>query len=85
MIEMWKELEDIFKSDCSDLAMTRRINKVFAKYDESEKWPVCGRFDVTQRAIRRVQKMRRDGLVLNTGYEYALALENEISNIVNSI
>ena len=57
----------------------REINRYFRSEDESDKWPICGKFNVTERAIRRVRK-----LGLNGGLEYYLALEAEISNIVNN-
>lgn len=56
----------------------RQINKLFRESDESEKWPICGKFNVTERAIRRVRKMR-----VNPGLEYYLAVDAEISRIVN--
>ena len=64
---------------------TRQINKIFRNGDESHKWPVYGRFNVTERAIRRLRKLRRQGLELNSGTEYAKALDQEISQIVNAL
>ena len=61
-------------------ANTRQINAYYRSVDESHLWPVCNRFDVTERAIRRLQKT---GLY-NGGLEYFLALDSEISDIVNS-
>lgn len=56
-----------------------RVNNVARAKDESHKPPVRGRFNVTERAIRR---LRRVGYTeMHTAEEYALA--NEISNIVN--
>ena len=57
----------------------RQINKHFRKIDDSEKWPIRGRFNVTERAIRRIRKLF-PGL---QGLEYALTLESEISTLVN--
>ena len=48
----------------------RQINKLFRANDESDKWPICGRFNVTERAINRIRKRIRQGL--------------EISDIVNN-
>lgn len=59
---------------------TRTINAYFRANDESHKWPICNKFDVTERAIRRLRKLQ----MYNGGLEYFLALENEISSIVNS-
>ena len=30
----------------------REINRHFRNEDESDKWPICGKFNVTERAIR---------------------------------
>lgn len=50
--------------------------------DESHKWPVRDRFNATERAIRR---LRRAGIAQECDAEaYALALDAEISRIVNA-
>jgi hypothetical protein len=59
------------------------INRMFREQDESHLWPVSGRFNATERAIRRLRRAQRDGLEVNPGLEYALALDAEISAIVN--
>ena len=59
------------------------INRLFRKQDESHLYPICGRFDATERAIRRLQRLQREGLCIEDGLEYALALDETISNIVN--
>ena len=61
----------------------RKINAFFRKNDESRLYPVLGRFNVTERAIRRIRRLRRMGMEVNSGYEYYLTLEREISEIVN--
>lgn len=58
----------------------REINRHFRNEDESDKWPICGKFNVTERAIRKVRKKG-----LNGGLEYYLALEDEIGRIVNDV
>lgn len=64
--------------------MTKReIRRVFRDNDESHKWPVRGEFNVTERAIRRVARMEREGGKLSS-LEYAYALDREISTIVNA-
>jgi len=59
------------------------INSAFRRQDESHLFPIRGRFNATERAIRRLRRLARDGLVLEPGLEYALALDAEISAIVN--
>jgi len=56
----------------------REINRHFRNEDESHLFPICGKFNVTERAIRKVRKQG-----LNGGLEYYLALETEIGRIVN--
>lgn len=63
----------------------RQINFIFRICDESEKWPVCGKFNATERAIRRIARYRSKGLEVHPGLEYWLTLDREISNIVNMI
>lgn len=62
---------------------TAEINRLFRRQDESHKWPVRNKFDATERAIRRVRKWRHEGGYPNIGLEYALALDSELSRIVN--
>ena len=56
----------------------REINRHFRNEDESHLFPICGKFNVTELAIRKVRKQG-----LNGGLEYYLALEAEIGRIVN--
>ena len=67
--------------DVTDMSI-RQINQLFRKHDESRKWPICGQFNATERAIRRLRKvMRCNGTT--SGFEYALMLDDEIGRIVN--
>lgn len=61
----------------------REINRHFRNEDDSDKWPICGKFNVTERAIRKLRKLRHDGLCVSEGLEYYLTLENMIGEIVN--
>jgi hypothetical protein len=58
----------------------KRVNNYYRQRDESHLYPVRGKFNVTERAIR---KLKRDGECLD-GLEYISALSAEISKIVNS-
>lgn len=69
--------------DRMDGMSKREIRRIFRENDESAKWPVCGRFNVTERAIRRVARMEREGGELSS-LEYAYALDRTISAIVNA-
>ena len=60
------------------------INKLFRSQDDSHLWPINGAFNATERAIRRVRRAMSEGLDIAGGLEYALAVESEISDIVNS-
>ena len=61
----------------------QEINRHFRNEDESDKFTICGKFNVTERAIRKLREYRRQGMEINEGLEYYLALEAEIGNIVN--
>lgn len=61
----------------------REINKYFREHDESHLFPIRGKFNVTERAIRKLRRERRNGLDVNEGLEYYLCLESIISEIVN--
>ena len=69
--------------DRMDGMSKREIRRIFRENDESAKWPICGRFNVTERAIRRVARMEREGGELSS-LEYAYALDRTISAIVNA-
>jgi hypothetical protein len=74
----------MYGRDVSDLT-THEINKLFRQYDESHLWPVCNEFDATQRAIDRLNSEILPHMGGTGGIEYASMLDQEISNIVNSI
>lgn len=61
-------------------ASIRKINSYFRDNDTSHLWPINNRFDVTERAIRRLRKTG----TYNGGLVYYLALDAEISQIVNA-
>lgn len=61
----------------------RAINKHFRTTDDSKLWPICGKFNATERAIRRVRRFQAQTGTPIEGLEYWLALESEISTIVN--
>ena len=67
--------------DKDGIANIRAINRLYREQDESDKYPILGLFDVTERAIRIAKKYRWDSPVY--GLEYAYMLETLISQIVN--
>ena len=70
-----------YNQDVTDMSI-RQINALFRAHDDSHLWPICGRFNVTERAIRRLRKvMQCNGTT--GGFEYALMLDGEIGRIVN--
>lgn len=71
-------MEFFYGTDTSEMSV-RQINRLFRQYDESELWPVCGRFNVTDRAIRRLYREGR----YTGGIDYSYALDAEMSRIVN--
>ena len=69
------------KSD-KPLGIRREINRLFRRQDDSGKWPISGKFSVTDRAIRRLNAIERANGMMSP-LEYALGIENEESQIVN--
>jgi hypothetical protein len=64
------------------LANIRAINKQFRQQDESHLFPINGRFNATERAIRQACRIANaNGPVY--GLEYCYLLDNLISTIVN--
>ena len=59
------------------------VNWMFLAQDDSGLWPICGNFNATKRAINRVRRLEREGLVLDDLLAYALTIEQIISDIVN--
>ena len=61
----------------------RQVNKELRQDDESHLWPICGRFNVTERAIRQCRRLMREGLAIDSAMEYESTLDMLISEIVN--
>lgn len=59
-----------------DKVTRRRINGIFRAVDGRE---------VTGKALRRLWKYEKEGLVVSEGYEYALALNDIIGMVVNNL
>jgi len=65
------------------LANIRAINREYRAQDESHLWPIRGRFNVTERAIRQARKFQTaSGAVY--GLEYCYLLDSLQSEIVNN-
>ncbi len=75
-IDMEEEVELFYGVDTFDMSVSQ-INRLFREHDESDLWPICGRFNATDRTIRRLCGRYTGGM------EYAYALDAEISRIVN--
>jgi len=73
----FERLPDNLKNEVSK----RKINHFFRLSDDSNLYPIFGKFNATERAIRRIRK-NFPGM---EGLEYYLTLQSEISNIVNSV
>lgn len=69
--------------DKEGLANVRAINKLFRAQDESHLFPVRGRFNLTERAIRKARAFQRSSGAVY-GLEYAYLLDSIISEIVNN-
>jgi len=60
------------------------IFREFRAQDESRLWPISGRFNVTERAIRHLYKWERETGGYLAGLELTLWLDDEIGRIVNN-
>lgn len=69
--------------DFNGIEKIKAINKLFREQDESHLFPIRGRFNVTERAIRKAREYMRESDAVY-GYEYALLLDGIISDIVNN-
>ena len=64
------------------IANIKAINRLYRQQDESHLYPVCRRFDATDRAIRQARTFQRsNGAVY--GLEYSLLLDGLLSRIVS--
>ena len=59
------------------------IRKLYHAQDDSHLWPIRGRFNVTTRASKNVGRFMNETGYDLSGLEYCLALEGEMSRIVN--
>jgi hypothetical protein len=59
------------------------INKLYRSQDESHLWPILGRFNVTERAIRKARLFQASSGAVY-GYEYSMLIDQLISEIVNN-
>lgn len=57
----------------------KQVKKWFLDHDESSKWPVNGKFNITKKCINFLDKNDPP----TNSYEYGLALDTLISNAVN--
>lgn len=72
--EIAKETDHLY-----GVANIRAINKIYRSMDDSHLWPIKGKFNATERAIRQVRN-NSDPLY---GLEYCYAIESELTIIVN--
>lgn len=63
----------------------RQIFKEVRTRDDSNLWPVSGRFNLADRAIRRLYKFENQYGERLDGLELELWLENEMTQIVNKL
>ena len=75
---IWKRAQ----SARTPLGERRIINRLFRLQDDSHLWPVNGRFNVTERAVRRARAFERQADCMSP-LEYAYFIETECSRIVN--
>jgi len=64
------------------IANIRAINRIYRDQDKSHLWPISGRFNATERAIRKAREFQRSSGAVY-GLEYCYLLDHLISEIVN--
>ena len=81
-----KTMREIFTAEqIVKLSSNRKeVNQLYYQQDDSNLWPIRGKFNVTKRAINRIRKAEKEGLVFDDLLAYALTIESEISEIVNN-
>jgi hypothetical protein len=62
---------------------TGAINQHFRAQDESNFYPICGRFNATERAIRKVRREFAECGMRCEGWEYALAIDVALDQIIS--
>ncbi|PMQ04226.1 hypothetical protein DyAD56_16180 [Dyella sp. AD56] len=60
---------------------TSAINQYFRAQDESHLYPFCGRFNATERAIRKVRREFAECGMSCEGLEYANAIEATLTHL----
>lgn len=60
---------------------TAAINKHFREQDESHLFPISGRFNATERAIRKVRREFAECGIPCTGLEYATAIDATLDRL----
>ena len=68
--------------DEPDTQIRRKIYAYFRANDESDKFPILGKFNATEKAINRLRKFERQAGALSP-LEIIYFIENQISEIVN--
>jgi hypothetical protein len=74
-----------FNASTSDTKTLRAVNRLMRDRDDSALWPICSRFNATDRAIRWYSRRYFAANGPCSALEYALGLESKISEYVNSI
>jgi len=61
----------------------RAVNQHFRAQDESHLYPISGRFNATERAIRKVRREFAECGMRCEGFEYALAIDCALDRIIS--
>lgn len=73
-----------FRASTSDSKLLRKLNRLLRQRDDSSLWPICGRFNATDRAIRWYSRRYFAANGPCSAYEYVLGVEAKVSEYVNS-
>jgi hypothetical protein len=64
------------------MGQVKLANQYFRKFDTSYKFPICSKFNATNRAINRI---RNSGIIYDSVCEYVHLIDSEISDIINKV
>ncbi len=82
-IETMLTKNNIAYIDNLNIKSLRKINKLMRLRDESHLYPINNRYNVTDRSINHYRRYLNNAIGCTTNLEYALTIENLISQYVN--
>ena len=76
------DLLELVEGQFSELGLRRLVNAVLRACDQSELYPINGKFDATERAIRKTNRIEKANGTYST-QEYVLSVVGYVIHYVN--